>query len=55
MVGANEVDGAALEGLGALGGVAHHEHGFSKAGGLFLDAATVGKDHGALFHQVNEL
>ena len=55
MIGSHKVDGAALEGFGTLGSIAHHEYGFSKSRGLFLDAAAVGKDHGALFHQVNEL
>ena len=55
MVGANEVDGAALEGFRALGGIAHHEHGFSKARSLFLDATAVGKDNGGFLHQIDEL
>lgn len=50
VVGAHKVDGAALEGLGALGGVAHHQHRLAKAGGFLLDAARVGEDNGALLH-----
>ena len=38
VVGANEMDCAALQGLGALCGVAHHEDGLAQARGLFLDA-----------------
>ena len=29
VVGANKVDGAALEGFGTLGGIAHHEDGLA--------------------------
>ena len=55
VVGAHEMDGAALEGFWALGGVAHDEDGLPEAGGLFLDAAGVGEDHGRFLHQVHEL
>ena len=55
VVGAHKMDGAALEGLGALGGVAHHQHRLAQAGGLFLDATRVGEDNGALLHQIDEL
>ena len=55
VVGAHEVDCAALEGFGTLGGVAHHENGLSQTGGLFLDAAAVGEDDGRLLHQIDEL
>ena len=55
VVGAHEVDGAALEGFGTLGGVAHHEDGLAQAGGLFLDAAAVGEDDGGFLHQIDEL
>ena len=55
VVGAHEVDGAALEGFGTLGGVAHHEDGLAQARGLFLDAATVGEDDGGFLHQIDEL
>ena len=49
-----QMDCTAFEGLGALGGVAHHEDGLAQAGSLFLDAAGVGEDQGALLHQVYE-
>lgn len=39
VVGAHEVDGAALEGFGTLGGIAHHEDGLAQTGGLFLNTA----------------
>ena len=55
VVGAHEVDGAALEGFGTFGGVAHHEDRLAQTGGLFLDAAAVGEDDGGLLHQIDEL
>ena len=55
VVGANEMNSPALEGFGALGGVAHHEDGLTQAGGLFLDAAAVGEDDGGFLHQIDEL
>ena len=55
MIGAHQMDGAALEGFRAFGGVAHHEDGLAQAGGLFLDAAGVGEDNRTLLHQIDEL
>ena len=55
VVGANEVDGARLQGLGAFGGVVHHQYWLAKAGGLFLNATRIGEDNGGLLHEINEL
>ena len=53
-IGADEPHGSGFEGLGTLGGVAHHEYGLSKAGGFLLDASAVGQYYMGLFHQEDE-
>ena len=55
VVGSHKVDGAAHEGFGTFGGVAHHQYGFAKARSFFLDATGVGENHGGLLHQIDEL
>ena len=55
VIGANEMNCATFQRLGALCGVAHHEHGLAKARGLLLNAAGIGEHNSALLHQVNEL
>lgn len=54
VVGADEAHCACREGFGALGGVAHHEHGLAQPGGFFLDASAVGEDKGGLLHEADE-
>jgi len=54
LVGANQLDGACNDGLGALGHVAHDQHGFTEARGLLLHAAGVGEDHGSAVHHRHE-
>ena len=39
VIGANEMDCAALQCLGALSGIAHHEYRLAKARSLLLNAA----------------
>ena len=55
VIGTHQMHGAALQCLGAFGGVSHHEHRFAQTGGLFLDATSVGEHNGALLHQIDEL
>lgn len=52
---ADELQRAGGHALGALGGVAHHEHRLAKARGLLLDAARVGEDEVARSHEVVEV
>ena len=40
---ANQARGAGLDPFGALGRLAHHQHGLPERGGLLLDAARVGE------------
>ena len=53
-IGADELDRARGHRLGALGGVAHHQHRLAQRRGLLLDAAGIGQDQGAAVHQVDE-
>ena len=55
VIGANEMNGAALQRLGALCGVAHYEHGLAQARGLLLNAARVGEHYSTLLHQIHKL
>ena len=55
LLGADELQRAGGHALGALGGVAHHEHRLAKARGLLLDAARVGEDEVARGHEVVEV
>lgn len=55
LLGADELQRAGGHALGALGGVAHDEHGLAQARGLLLDAARVGEDEVAGGHEVVEV
>lgn len=55
LLGADELQRAGRHALGALGGVAHDEHGLAQARGLLLDAARVGEDEVARRHEVVEV
>lgn len=55
LLGADELQRAGGHALGALGGVAHHEHRLTKARGLLLDAARIGEDEVARGHEVVEV
>lgn len=55
VVGADELDGAGVEGFRALGGAAHHEHRFAETRRLLLDAAGVSEDEGGFLHEVDKL
>lgn len=55
LLGADELQRAGGDSLGALGGVAHDEHGLAQARGLLLDAARVGEDEVARRHEVVEV
>ena len=52
---ADELQRAGGHALGALGGVAHHQHRLSQARGLLLDTARVGEDEVARRHEVVEV
>ena len=52
---ADELQRAGGNALGALGGVAHHEHGLTQARRLLLDAARVCQDEVARGHEVVEV
>lgn len=54
-LGTHQTQRARLDALGALGGVAHDEHGLPERGGLLLDAAGVGEDEVAPGHEVVEV
>lgn len=49
--GAHQAGHSGLDGLGALGGVAHHQYGFAEGRCLFLQTTAVGEYQGALLHQ----
>ena len=55
LLGADELQRAGRNALGALGGVAHDEHRLAQARGLLLDAAGVGEDEMARRHEVVEV
>lgn len=55
LLGADELQRACGHTLGALGGVAHDEHGLAKTRCLLLDAARVGEDEVARGHEVVEV
>lgn len=55
LLGADELQRAGGNALGALGGVAHDEHRFAQARRLLLDAARVGEDEVARGHEVVEV
>lgn len=55
VVGSNEMDCAALQCFGTLGGVTHDENGLAKTGCFFLDATAVGEDDGGFLHEIDEL
>lgn len=55
LLGADELQRASGDALGALGGVAHDEHGLAQARSLLLDAARVGEDEVARGHEVVEV
>ena len=55
LLGADELQRAGGNALGALGGVAHDEHRLAKARGLLLDAARIGEDEVARGHEVVEV
>ena len=55
LLGADELQRACGDALGALGGVAHDEHRLAQARGLLLDAAGVGEDEVARRHEVVEV
>lgn len=55
LLGAHEFQRAGGHTLGALGGVAHHEHGLAQTRRLLLDAAGVGQDEVARGHEVVEV
>lgn len=55
LLGADELQRAGRNALGALGGVAHDEHRLAQARGLLLDAARVGEDEVARRHEVVEV
>lgn len=54
-LGADELQRACGDALGALGGVSHDEHRLAQARGLLLDAAGVGEDEVARRHEVVEV
>ena len=51
---ADQLGGAGLERLGALGGVAHHQHRHAERRRFLLQAAGVGEDQVGAPHQVDE-
>lgn len=55
LLGADELQRAGGDALGALGGVAHDEDGLAQARGLLLDAARVGEDEVACGQEVMEV
>lgn len=55
LLGAHKAQRAGGHALGALGGVAHDEHGLAERGRLLLDAAGVGEDEIAACHEVVEV
>lgn len=55
LLGADELQRAGGNALGAFGGVAHDEHRLTQARGLLLDAAGVGEDEVARRHEVVEV
>lgn len=55
LLGADELQCAGRNTLGALGGVAHDEHRLAQARGLLLYAARVGEDEVARRHEVVEV
>ena len=55
LLGADEAEGPGLHALGALGGVAHDEHGLAETWRLLLDAAGVGEDEVRASHEVVEV
>ena len=55
LIGAHKLERAGSHALGALGGVAHHEHGLAQGGRLLLDAARVGEDEVGGGHEVMEV
>ena len=55
LLGADELQRAGGNALGALSGVAHDEHRLAQARGLLLDAAGVGEDEVARRHEVVEV
>lgn len=55
LLGADELQRAGRNALGALGGVAHDEHRLAQARGLLLDAARVSEDEVARRHEVVEV
>ena len=44
LLGADQAQRTCGNALGALGGIAHHQHGLAQSRGLLLDAARVGED-----------
>lgn len=55
LLGADELQRAGGNALGAFGGVAHDEHRLTQARGLLLDTARVGEDEVARRHEVVEV
>lgn len=55
LLGADELQRAGGDALGALRGVAHDEHRLAQTRGLLLDAARVGEDEVAGGHEVVEV
>lgn len=55
LVGAHELERASLHALGALSGVAHHEHRLAQTRRLLLDATRVGEDEVRGRHEVVEV
>lgn len=55
LLGADELQRAGRNALGALGGITHDEHRLAKARRLLLDAAGVGEDEVARRHEVVEV
>lgn len=55
VVGADELDGASLHRLGALGGITHDEDGLTQTRCFLLDATAVGEHEGRALHQGDEL
>lgn len=55
LLGADELQRAGRNALGALRGVAHDEHRLAQARGLLLNAARVGEDEVARRHEVVEV
>ena len=54
-LGAHQTQRARLDALGALGGVAHDEHGLAETWRLLLDATGVGEDEVRASHEVVEV